>query len=549
MPVKYKRKNLLFLFIWICISVCTPGKALAATIDELNQPGMFLKQQTSYTCTLVSAVMMVRRAALADGDSGWRNITENSMRGTAWTEGMGLSHEFSYAGISVGYGELPGGSSNAGRLIQLLNSHPEGIVIYDRARPHAILITDYTGGTFYCADPAGSTPDGRIPVSDARITVSGADSYWYVAYPQVTVSAPEDLAPKRTIADGEYHIVTRLNSAYGLSASGNAAKNGGNIQLSDKVGKSDTDTIVQVTCLSGGYYKLTMKNSGKVLQAQDAGRSSGTNVQEYKDTGSDSQRWIIREAGNGWYYIISKPSGLYLDVSGNKAANGQNVQIYSEVKNNAQKWRFIERKPAKKSTTSFSFFEPASPFSRMQLRASRVTKSSVTLKWKKVAGATGYIIYSSHGEKKLQKIKTISGGKTTSWTRKDLIPGRYYKFCVAAVTEGKDIVKISAPSPIIYIATSGGRVGNEKSVKILNIKNQKISLKAGKSFYIEAKALPASTGQRVKKFRELQYESTRPDIASVGKSSGIITAEKKGSCTIYVYTQNGVFTTIRVTVK
>ncbi len=546
MLIQIRKKILLFLLLWICISVYIPGKSLAATIDELNQPGMFLKQQTSYTCTLVSAVMMVRRAALADGDSGWRNITENSMRGTAWVEGGGLSHEFTYAGISVGYGELPGGSSNAGRLIQLLNSHPEGIVIYDRGRPHAILITDYTDGTFYCADPAGSTPDGRIPVSDARISVSSAESYWYVVYPRVSVTAP-DLTPTRTIADGEYHIVTRLNSAYGLSASGDKMKGGRNIQLSDQTGKADTSTIVQVTCLSGGYYKLTMKNSGKVLHAQDAGRNSGTNVQEYKDTGRDSQRWIIREAGNGWYYIISKLNGLYLDVSGDKAANGQNVWLYSGVESSAQKWRFIKRKQEKQSTASF--FESASPFNRLQLRASRVTKDSITIKWKKAAGATGYIIYSSHGEKKLQKVKTISGGNTTSWTRKDLIPGRYYKFCVAAVTEGKDIVKISAPSPAVYIATSGGRVGNEKSVKVLNIKKRNLNLKRKTSFSIEARSLPADTRLPVKRYRELQYESTRPDIASVGKTSGIITAKKAGSCIIYVYAQNGIFTTIRVTVK
>ena len=546
MYTRYKKKALLLFLAWICLSACVPGKALAATIDQLNQSGMFLKQQTSYTCTLVSAVMMVRRAALADGDSDWKDITEDSMRGTAWVEGGGLSHEFSYAGISVDYGELPGGSSNAGRLIQMLKNHPEGIVIYDRDKPHAILITDYTGGTFYCADPAGSTPDGRISVSDARISVSGAESYWYVAYPRVTVTAP-DLTPRRTIADGEYHIVTRLNPAYGLSVSGNATKSGRNIQLSDQVGKTDTSTLVQVTCLSGGYYKLTMKNSGKVLHAQNAGRISGTNVQQYTDTGHDSQRWIIREAGNGWYYIISKLSGLYLDVSGDNAANGQNVWLYSEVRNNAQKWRFIERDPEKESIRSS--MEPAAPFSQLQLRASRVTKNSITLQWKKAAGASGYIIYGSQCGKKYQKMKTISSGSITTWTKKDLEPGKYYKFYVAVIPGGKNNSKISASSPAVYIATSGGKAGNEKSVSLLNIKNQKITLKAGKRFYIESRSLPAGTRQAVKRYRELQFESTSPAVAFVGKTSGILTAKKAGRCTIYVYAQNGVFTTIRVTVK
>lgn len=162
--------------------------AKAATFDDLNQPSVFVKQQGSGTCTLASAVMMVRRAAMASGSSGWTSITEGSMRSTAWKNGVGLYHSFSYAGISVRHASLTGGSSNVGQLISLLSSHPEGIVIYDWNKPHAILLTDYTKGTFYCADPSNGNPSGRIPVSSSMITVEGADAYWYVSSPQVSLS-------------------------------------------------------------------------------------------------------------------------------------------------------------------------------------------------------------------------------------------------------------------------------------------------------------------------------------------------------------------------
>ena len=42
-------------------------------------------------------------------------------------------------------------------LISLLEQHPEGIVLYDRTQPHAVLLTDYTNGIFYCSDPAYSS--------------------------------------------------------------------------------------------------------------------------------------------------------------------------------------------------------------------------------------------------------------------------------------------------------------------------------------------------------------------------------------------------------
>lgn len=185
--VLFLRKELVKLLISIFLFAVFSISANAASFSDINQSSVFLKQQTSYTCTLSAATMMVRRAAMATGKTNWPSITESAMRGTAWLEGTGLYHSFTYAGISVRYGTLNGGSANVPQLISLLNSHPEGIVVYDRAVPHAILITDYTNGTFYCADPANNVAAGRIPVSLPSITINNADNYWYVSSPKCTI--------------------------------------------------------------------------------------------------------------------------------------------------------------------------------------------------------------------------------------------------------------------------------------------------------------------------------------------------------------------------
>ena len=96
------KKTLVFLLAVLWLSALCPQKASAAvTFDELNQSGIFIKQQTSYTCTLASAVMMVRRAALGSGNSNWKSITESSMRGTAWLEGTGLYFSLAVCNIIV----------------------------------------------------------------------------------------------------------------------------------------------------------------------------------------------------------------------------------------------------------------------------------------------------------------------------------------------------------------------------------------------------------------------------------------------------------------
>ena len=90
-----------------------------------------------------------------DGLEDWFDVTENSVRSSAWSGG--LAHNFTYNAMQVGYSVLPRDTAQKTQtLIDLLTQHPEGIVAYDRTRPHAVLLTDYTDGAFYCADPAGS---------------------------------------------------------------------------------------------------------------------------------------------------------------------------------------------------------------------------------------------------------------------------------------------------------------------------------------------------------------------------------------------------------
>lgn len=149
------------------------------TFQQLNAGEVFLKQSQARVCTLTASTMMIRRAAMLSGNSDWRQITEKSVRKSAWAEKTGLKWNFTAAGVSVAHKTL----SSKTELIRLLDRHPEGIVIYNARKPHAILITDYTDGVFYCSDPANDKPDGRYPVAQASITVESATRCWYVKSP------------------------------------------------------------------------------------------------------------------------------------------------------------------------------------------------------------------------------------------------------------------------------------------------------------------------------------------------------------------------------
>ena len=156
-----RKKLIAFVLSLILLAACLPG---ALAVDLNVDAGFYFKQSRGGTCTLASAAMMLRRRAYLDGLHDWVDVTENSVRSTAWSGG--LSHSFTYKAMQVGYGTLPAGNAaKTETLIQLLAEHPEGIVLYDRRQPHAVLLTDYTDGVKegvpnHCsgAEASGATP-------------------------------------------------------------------------------------------------------------------------------------------------------------------------------------------------------------------------------------------------------------------------------------------------------------------------------------------------------------------------------------------------------
>lgn len=135
------RKTLAALLATMALmAVLLPG---ALAVDLNVDVGFYFKQSRGGTCTLASAAMMLRRRAYLDGMDSWVDVTENGIKSTAWSGG--LSHSFTYNDMHVGYATLPSGkAAKTGALVSILAEHPEGIVLYDRTRPHAVLLTDYT---------------------------------------------------------------------------------------------------------------------------------------------------------------------------------------------------------------------------------------------------------------------------------------------------------------------------------------------------------------------------------------------------------------------
>ena len=180
-----RRRLAALVLALVLLLSCAPA-ALASDLSV--DAGFYLKQSRGGTCTLTSAAMMLRRRAYLDGLADWVDVTENNLRSTAWSGG--LVHSFTYNSMRVGYATLPSGlEAKTQQLISLLEAHPEGIVLYDRTQPHAVLLTDYTDGVFYCADPAGNIGVGRVPITSSLVSIARASCYWYIVEDTNSLSA------------------------------------------------------------------------------------------------------------------------------------------------------------------------------------------------------------------------------------------------------------------------------------------------------------------------------------------------------------------------
>ncbi len=181
-------------------------------------------------------------------------------------------------------------------------------------------------------------------------------------------------------------------------------------------------------------------------------------------------------------------------------------------------------------------------YQRLMLKATSKSKS-ITLKWKKINGASGYIVYGAPCGKKMTRLATISNPKTVKKTFKKLKKGKYYKYIVVAYKKTAAGNRIMSKSKSVHCATPGGKKGNPTGIKL---KKTKITLKKGKKTKIKATLLKkGKVATHIAKFR---YESSNKKIATVDKN-GNIKAKKKGTVTIYVYAQNGLCKTIKVKVK
>ncbi len=93
--------------------------------------------------------------------------------------------------------------------------------------------------------------------------------------------------------------------------------------------------------IATGYYTLTARCSGKVLDVLDASKLDGAKIQQWKLNGNVAQHWKIEPVAGapGYYTLTARCSGKLLDVLDGNKLDGAKVQQWKLNGNIAQHWK------------------------------------------------------------------------------------------------------------------------------------------------------------------------------------------------------------------
>ena len=293
----------------------------------------------------------------------------------------------------------------------------------------------------------------------------------------------------------------------------------------------DGQTEATYVAKEGGEYKIVVTATGAGSGAKSTGETTvklPIFAHNYSWKSDSKNHWQVCSICN------SKTKAAAHDYGEWKVTKAAQVAVAGEKVRTCKTCGYKEKASVK------ALAAKTTPYLRVTSNS-----TSVTLKWTKVKGADGYKIYGApcSANSKYKLLKTVKGS-TNTWTQKGLKPATYYKYYVVAYKNIKGKKVTIEKTYSMHIATAGKTHAYARDLKV---NKTKVTLKKGKKATLKTQVV-YSSGKVQNHIAAVRYSSSNASVASVN-SKGVITAKKKGTCTIYCYAPNGIRRSVKVTVK
>lgn len=142
------------------------------------------------------------------------------------------------------------------------------------------------------------------------------------------------------LAPSAYYITSYSNRNLPIEVYGMSTENSANVQAWKKTSKDNQKWVLSLN--SDGTYTISNANSGKVLDVDSSGTTSGTNVSQFENRNTLNQKWNIRYNSDGSFTLVSAlDSSLVLNIDGT-ISSGSNVNIVKNTGAAGQKFSFAD---------------------------------------------------------------------------------------------------------------------------------------------------------------------------------------------------------------
>lgn len=160
------------------------------------------------------------------------------------------------------------------------------------------------------------------------------------------------------INNGTYVIVPAHSTGCALDCRGASEGNGANIWI---WGRNSRDAqLITVVNNSDGTSRLLFTLSGKSVDVAVVNAlADGQNVQQWANSDSGAQKWLIEADGKtvtiggatyNTYVLKCNSSNYVMDVTGGQTAQGTNIEIWTANGSDWQRWAFIPQNPVAPGT-------------------------------------------------------------------------------------------------------------------------------------------------------------------------------------------------------
>lgn len=302
--------------------------------------------------------------------------------------------------------------------------------------------------------------------------------------------------------------------------------------------------VVTVSVAANQNYKaaaakvaITVNKKAIRVTANDASKYEGKADPKFTFTaeglvGKDKLTGIVLKRAAG------EKSGTYTITASQKKGANPNYNITFAI------GRLVIKKSPNVEPSGTELYKKTLPFFLMKGKG---TGTRIDLTWAKVKGATGYDVYWSYCNGKNNFNKLANVPKSQKYADKNLNNKREYKyFTVAYKMSGGKKVYLGRTNTVHVAMPQASKT----NVLKVTVNKTKVNLAKGKTFKITKKVKLENPKKKALNHltKKERFITSNAKVATVS-SAGVIKAVRKGTCTVYVMSENGVCAKIRVTVK